>query len=63
MSAIADQREKGISYEDLVGPADVAKVYFSARHFQKASLRISDDEVNQVCNRVLRSFSKAPPLS
>jgi hypothetical protein len=60
LSDIADQFRKGVSFEYLVG-ADVSKLFFSARLFQKISRRKDDHAVLHVCNGLLGCFTKAPP--
>jgi hypothetical protein len=62
LSDIADQfRDKGVSFEHLVGADDVSKLFFLARLFQKVSRHKDDHAVTQVYNRVLGCFSKPPP--
>jgi hypothetical protein len=46
----------------LIVAADIDVVYDSARLFQKSALRNSDEEVYQVCNTILRCYSKCPPF-
>jgi hypothetical protein len=60
LSDIADQFRKGASFKYLVG-ADVSKLFFSARLFQKISRRKDDHAVLHVCNGLLGCFTKAPP--
>jgi uncharacterized protein (DUF1810 family) len=58
LRAVADQLERGISLEDLVGD-DAPKVLCSAHHFQLLTFCTDHDDIYQVCNRLLRLVSES----
>jgi uncharacterized protein (DUF1810 family) len=54
MRLIGDQLEQGISLVDLVGEVDAPKVLSSAHFFELITFCTDNDDIYQVCNRLLR---------
>eukprot|EP00927_Polykrikos_kofoidii_P065829 TRINITY_DN61547_c0_g1_i1.p1 TRINITY_DN61547_c0_g1~~TRINITY_DN61547_c0_g1_i1.p1 ORF type:complete len:163 (+),score=20.24 TRINITY_DN61547_c0_g1_i1:58-546(+) len=54
MNEIASQLQSGISPVMLLGEADVPKLNASAQYFQRIARGVGDEEVADVCTKVLR---------